>query len=494
MPTVVVIDVSLSMSRPVNLPDSSSESITRRQLAVQGISSLLNHLHVNSRLEFVAVIAFSSLYDVVCPFTRDFDLVRSKLNNLEEYDKTCLKTALQGVSTLVLEEWGNSTQCQILIVTDGSVGMGPNSLSACLLQDQSSPLPFPFPSTLNVVCLANPDEPGITQSIAMYQRLIELSGAQGSVHAPDQNLSVKCVTSLFQRLAESQYTSFHGTLSCGKLSSSIVLSPTPQPFCTTGEVESRKRISQNIEICGFLDVGDIGSPMVFSRHLVLPFGKDLSNVGVNIDLNDSDDENSSQDEGRMASFCVLLHGALKVENMVALCILGESWYGIIYSWADTKKKSNIMLSIFNPGLDVIPWLGRLDCLGVLKGSEQSEGLPVKPVEKRSYAQNHVSWIRHAGLQSDIQKILRHAKKLPDKTQQFYKELNRVRKAALIFGFIDLLVRLAEILDRECHSLPGSAHPDCALQLSHSASILRSRQCLDVNFLIQPLRTKFGQGD
>lgn len=108
--------------------------------------------------------------------------------------------------------------------------------------------------------------------------------------------------------------------------------------------------------------------------------------------------------------------------MVALCVLGESWYGIIYSWADTKKKSNIMLSVFPPGLNVIPWLGPLDCLGVPHPKLQPppEPLPVKPLEKRSYAQNHVSWIRHAGLQSDIQKILRHAKKLPDKTQQFYK--------------------------------------------------------------------------
>lgn len=58
-------------------------------------------------------IAFSSLYDVICPFTRDFELVRSKLNNLEDYDKTCLKIALQGVNSLVLEEWGNSTLCQV---------------------------------------------------------------------------------------------------------------------------------------------------------------------------------------------------------------------------------------------------------------------------------------------------------------------------------------------------------------------------------------------
>lgn len=49
-----------------------------------------------------------------------------------------------------------------------------------------------------------------------------------------------------------------------------------------------------------------------------------------------------------------------------------------------------------------------------------EVFPIKPVDKRSYAQTNVVWIRQAGLQSDIQKILRHARKLPDKTQHFYK--------------------------------------------------------------------------
>lgn len=41
-------------------------------------------------------------------------------------------------------------------------------------------------------------------------------------------------------------------------------------------------------------------------------------------------------------------------------------------------------------------------------------------DKKSYALNCVVWVRQGGLQSDIQKILRHARKLPDKTQSFYK--------------------------------------------------------------------------
>ena len=77
------------------------------------------------------------------------------------------------------------------MLTDGSVGMGPNSLSACLSLDSSSPLPFPFPATLHVVCLASPEEHGVSQATAMYQRLIDISGAQGAVHLPDLNLTPK---------------------------------------------------------------------------------------------------------------------------------------------------------------------------------------------------------------------------------------------------------------------------------------------------------------
>lgn len=141
---------------------------------------------------------------------------------------------------------------------------------------------------------------------------------------------------------------------------------------------------------------------------------------------DSEDE-SMVDEGKTPSFCVLLHGALKVENMAALCLLAEDWFGIVYSWADSKKKSNLMLTILEPGSNIVPWLGDLNRLGSLEDfhsmsqeNEPEPSFPVRPLEKRSYSQNCVVWIRQAGLQSDIQKILRHARKLPDKTQQFYK--------------------------------------------------------------------------
>lgn len=209
-------------------------------------------------------------------------------------------------------------------------------------------------------------------------------------------------------------------------------------------------ISRKIEICGYLGLADIGSPMSISRHLIMPridnsqkFNKlskaaaseadkleaDIKSFYSKNEGHNSDDDieitgvsGGTDNNGNRESVCVLLHGALKVESLAALVLLNDDWFGFIYSYADSKKKSNLMLTILPPGHDVIPWLGDLRYIGTVDDLFLGEALPSFPVkpEKRSYSQNCVVWIKQAGLQSDIQKVLRHAKKLPEKTQHFYK--------------------------------------------------------------------------
>ncbi|XP_075216602.1 integrator complex subunit 14 isoform X2 [Lycorma delicatula] len=379
MPTVVVLDVSLSMARPITSPDG--ETMTRLQLAVQGINNLLDYFSLYSKLEFVALVTFSSIYEVISPFTRDFDLLKSKISQLEEQDKSCLEPVLQYINSLVLGEWGSATPCQ------------------------------PYTKVSDFVC-----------------ETYSLSGV--------------------------------------------------------------------LEICGFIELVHVGSPAAVSRHLVLPHpgAQPPPQPAIKMEI-DSDDE--THDEGKTPSFCVLLHGSLKVENMAAMCQVGKNWYGVLYSWADSKKKSNLMLTLLEPSVNSVSWLGNFNYLGVPEDPEHpnpEEAFPVRPAEKRSYSQNCVVWIRQAGLQSDIQKILRHARKLPDKTQHFYKELNRVRRAAISLGFMSLLDGLAAILERECTLLPGGAHPDCALQLTHAAGVLRKPYSRDPKYNVLPMRTKFTDGD
>lgn len=41
---------------------------------------------------------------------------------------------------------------------------------------------------------------------------------------------------------------------------------------------------------------------------------------------------------------------------------------MLYSQADSKKKSNLMMSLFEPGPDPLPWLGKITHLGPISGN------------------------------------------------------------------------------------------------------------------------------
>lgn len=334
------------------------------------------------------------------------------------------------------------------------------------------------------------------------------------------------VSGMCQQMCEASYKPFEATLNCGtyfKLESSVLIWPPPLPYKEVDLLgsETMRTISKQLDICGFISISDIGSPMSISRHLVLPkatatetspaedhrraegpsahkkpkstfdleqLDADIKNFYAKSEANSDDESVASAPGNTDESMCVLLHGALKVENMAALVLLNQNWFGFLYSYADNKKKSNLMLMVLKPGPDVIPWLGDLRLLTTANDQSAEIGnFPVKP-DKRSYSQNCVSWIRQAGLQSDIQKVLRHGKKLPEKTQHFYKELNRIRKAALSLGFVELLDGLASIFERELLSLQSTANPECALQLKHASVEIRSNR--DLKKSIVPYSQKY----
>ncbi|KAL0968884.1 hypothetical protein UPYG_G00273150 [Umbra pygmaea] len=514
MPTVVLMDVSLSMTRPVSL-DQGSEEFQRKNLAVAGLTMLFEHMATNYRLEFTSLVAFSSLWELLVPFTRDYNTLQEALSNLEDYDKTCLEAALHGVSNVVQQEWGHACPTQVVLVTDGSLGIGAGSLRHSLQtlkprpEDKKFPLPFPFPAKLFVMCIATMEELQVTDSMDNLEKLLQLNGGDGQIFTMEGQLCLKSVQSMFGRLIDAAYTPFHAVLHCGNLASDVQVFPRPEPVFLDEEVDPLPRhVLTDLEIVGFIEIGDISSPPVTSRHLVLPIAvnKEVDDVGTGTTEEMEEETTANQQAGKAPNFCVLLHGSLKVEGMVALVMVGPEWYGMLYSQADSKKKSNLMMSLFEPGAEPLPWLGKMSQLGPISdapenpyGEDDSRSpFPLQPQAKRSYAQNVTVWIKASGLQTDVQKILRNARKLPEKTQTFYKELNRLRKAALAFGFWELLKGVAELLERECTLLPDTAHPDAAFQLSHAAQQLKLASTGDSQYAafdhnINPMHTDFSGG-
>lgn len=342
----------------------------------------------------------------------------------------------------------------------------------------------------------------------MYQQLLDASKQKGQIFIPrasENHSSIeRSVMKMFKSMFETNFKPFEATLNIGSYfrleSVPISVFPEPRPYVSKDVFgnESVRTISKRFEVCGYIKIQDIvgsgGSPASLSRNLILARVDATQKKGVSelekmesemkhffAKTTGAEDEESSNstsvsDVTQKESALVLFHGALKFESLVALVLLAEDWYGLAYSYAD-KKKSNLMLSILEPGNNAIPWLGDFRFLRLIQDIPPTNefcGFPVK-TDKKSYSSGNLSWLKESALQSDVQKILRQAKKGPEKISHFYKELNRIRKMAQSLGFDSLIDVLADTFDKEALSLDQqtpSIHPECALQLRHAATELR----------------------
>ncbi|XP_002074266.2 integrator complex subunit 14 [Drosophila willistoni] len=566
MPTIIALDASLSMIRPI--PGRNEH--TYQSLAVKGIQNLLDNLTAAGKLEHVALVSFSTVTELKVDFTRDYEQIRQAVKKIEPLDKACFITMLQTVVQL-MASWGSQNILQLVVFTDCGLGFGSTSLSGFIeaYTGKESEAEYGWLKTLaayniNIVCLGLHADHYFTRGLTVYQQLLDVAhlkgqlfttkpvkqlvdGASNGGEAPStgshkSELGRTTVFELVERLCESSYKSTEVTLKCGsyfRMETPVLLWP------PTSHEPKLCHIEPIIEVRGFLALSDIGSPAILSRHWVLPkferekptsrrsgsmaavakppkldinnpnyemekleqdirdfYAKDSKEADAGESGDDADvtivlkhSSGPLQMEQQKESFCVLLHGALKMENMAALVQLADKWYGFIYAFNDAKKKSNLMLNILPPGTNVIPWLGDLELLGFTEDLAPGEtaSFPVR-AERRSYSQSSVVWIRQASLQSDVQKVLRHAKKMPDKTQHFYKELNRIRRAALALGFVELLEALAMLLEKEfAHLSLNGASSECTMQLQHAATELRKTSNRDIKSTIAPLQ-KVGTGD
>lgn len=75
--------------------------------------------------------------------------------------------------------------------------------------------------------------------------------------------------------------------------------------------------------------------------------------------------------------------------------------------------------------------------------------------------------------------------MQEKMPIFYKELNKVRKAALSFGFYDLFEGLAQMLNRELNSPSTANNPEVLLELQHCITCLRLPEFKDFRKDIVP---------
>ena len=134
----------------------------------------------------------------------------------------------------IIEVFLSSFNLKVILITDGSTGVGEGALKQSLenaqQEDAKFPLPFPFNSKLHVICIAPRDDPALKTSLPMYETLIEMNNQSGEVFLPDGPLSLKSVRAMFMKLAENHFSPYIGSLQCGHFKCPIQLFPAPVPY------------------------------------------------------------------------------------------------------------------------------------------------------------------------------------------------------------------------------------------------------------------------
>jgi len=327
-------------------------------------------------------------------------------------------------------------------------------ITDCSTLSDESVVNFPAPpigSVLHVICICKKNM--VDQAQSDYLSSIQKRFNSDMTLSPLFSFDFRKIEDLIDALIARHFSPLQRILRCGCLTATVQIHPAIDSSAT-------ERLDNEIEVIAFVRPQALANCPVISHHLLVPITGD-------------------QDNEEAASLTSLMAQSFKAENMTALCRLGNEWYGLLY-FVNTSPPSttgaNLTLHCLAYGNETVPWLGCLASAsfvpyttGTVNDNLNGPGISSK--QKPSYAANCTSWLQPYGLQSDVQKLVRYMKKLPDRHVPFYQEVNRVCQYALALGYIDLLDGLAGLLETESASAAPAVQKHC----KHIAEIIRSRQ-------------------
>lgn len=340
MPTVVLLDTSLSMRRPASRGNHEEE--TRHGLACKGLDWFFNYLSKSFPHEYTSLFIFSSGCENLASFTRDYKELKAKLNDIPFQDRTDLHAALATVVEVIVAEWGSFAPCQVIVVTDGSPGVRHQDAV-----HHRQVMSLPFSCRLSAVCMATREElvrSSYTKN--SMERLCETVGITPSdIFVPGGPLTVESVKGAFRDLARTCFMPFTSLLKCGHLQSQVSLTPSPAMYQANRDIIinadckyprldeglGNMQFPREMEICGFLDHSSLPAPPHYSRHFVLDPEMDERALELRsptilsptlVESDEKERQAAIAEEAQKPSFRILLHGSLKCESKVALVRLG----------------------------------------------------------------------------------------------------------------------------------------------------------------------------
>ena len=418
MPTLISIDVSLSMEKQV-----AEESLLSH--ALSSLKTFLGNLQSVVPNEFIEIITFSHTASIVSEFARSSPQLVNSLSNIECQDRTNIREMVE-LCHKECQRWSVLTPTNIILITDKVPGA---------IREQSFE-GFPHGCHMSLVALTP-----ATDVAHKTQAFFSSCNLKGKLY-PGPVLSKESVDRIFESIMLDQYTRQETTLWFGHKSTSVILSPTPdlEHLATLSGKPTPKSFPSSLHVHGFLPATDLHNPPYLSRHVIYPAGP-RSPVKIT---------------SKTPDLRVVLNESLRSKDSVGIVEVGMGWFGVISSFLPkaerNPKKSNLVFSIIAP--NAFSWLGNMNFLGLkrLVSLDRQSNTPYKESFTNSYDNKSGSgmvWIKSSTLKQNVLKVVRYAKRLPDKgTAIFVKELNKVRRSIMFYGFTEMMGMLCELLERE----------------------------------------------
>ncbi|CAH8617018.1 unnamed protein product [Schistosoma bovis] len=474
---LIVIDRQLRILRP----NEKFPSFSCSQLLCMLAKSVIVRLCDFENPGFISVCDTTSLSPKgsLGAFSSDISSLHSAIDHIEQTAKVMFPSELTATSILnILKEaylyYGPWSNIQILLFTDGGSSYFTHS---------SLIYPVDFPKSLfndtSILFISLSDKQLSNDLMELYNQF-HLKSIIFEANKYVSNLETYTVELYIDNLAKHIIEHCQPNqvipsviINCGRLQSMAVLLPSPGVHSFTGLNDLAKN-SLCVEIFGFLNLSDLNNPPVNGRFTVVsrtdPSDPDLlylllrslqntktvamcniyivmnnqltqsvnsSTVSV-LDSHNSSKRNLQQQQSGKNSpnHTLWSHGYLHHIDM---------------------KQSILMLSVFERECTGLPWLGNFSHLAPVTdfaGSQlyddknETSPFPVRTPDHLSYkidGSRYVSWASQSAMLMDINKVLRLSRRLPDKSALLYKELNRLRFAATVYGCPELLLQIHSMI-------------------------------------------------
>ncbi|KAL7055143.1 hypothetical protein AAHC03_024475 [Spirometra sp. Aus1] len=434
---------------------------------------LLPYHHLSLRLTLASF--WSSEESLFTEFTADIDILEKAVDrmafpNISELSRRYSEPFPLTAFERQMQKFACSHHCRILVLTDGC-----SSNFSDIMDPASSTREVCLDGSCIVVSLSGSQVNSALRRLqANFKHSSLLSAASvGATNLPTDRITDMLVNAVFgTQTCESEHPTL---IACGHLFSSAVL--TPRPCFRHRDDLKCSDLQIFVEIFGFLNAADISHPPIRSRHTLLA----LPQANAQSEVTPGLLEMLLLTMGTtltVAMVTVYLQPPVSRPTVLKLTedsspphVLPDSrgllTHGFIHRF--NSKRDCLMLSLFSEECTGLPWLGQFahlapvaDFAGSLlyNDADNTTPFPVREADKLSYKQSatsdfqYVNWVHSPhGPTNDINKVVRLAKRLPEKSAVFFKELNRVKAAALACGWPSLLSTLYALILESVQKTP-----------------------------------------